>query len=1103
MPIQNARFLKCRSLTGMVLAAACLLPPAYGLAADSPPAAFTRLTPLPAPKIVGAAEEYPGGRYRAVHLLDGNDGTEYASHGKGAETFVEFDFGAPVAIAAFLHRDRNDIATVAESELTFLDAENRVLGVERAQHVNLRSGVTAAAFERATTARRLRWRPTKSALAGTPCLGGAEIAFYTPAEKEPLPRGVAVTPRPASVLEKRGTQLVQPLRFDVQYPYREPCEATLEIDGCEPRAVPLKFGRHEVNLVLPEVVEPRTVRTVLKVGGQIAVQSELRLEPVRRLTVYILPHSHVDIGYTELQNKIEQKQMSNLARAIELARATADYPEGARYKWNVEVLWAVDSYLRQASAEQRREFLEAVRSGQVGLQAMYGNELTGLCRPEELMQLFEFATRLGRECGVTVDNAMISDVPGYTWGIVSAMAQAGVKYFSIAPNCTDRIGHTRAAWENKPFYWIGPSGQDKVLCSLPYFGYALSHLTPPERKTPRMLELAEFLRAEDYPYEVVYIRWSGYGDNAVPDETLPDWVKEWNERYAWPRLIIATASEAFQEFERRYGDQLPQATGDWTPYWEDGAGSTSRETALNRASADRLVQADALFAMLAPERWPAEKFAEAWRNVLLYSEHTWGAHCSISRPDDPFTTDQWRVKQAFALDADRQSRELLAAAISVRPAVPPPVSALDVWNTTQWPRTDLVILPKDLALKGDTVCRSDGKLVPSQRLASGELAFLAQDVPPFGAQRFQIDAEEAKIQGSAMAEAACLSTSSLKVEMDAESGAIRSLRTTAVEAEFVDPQSAVAINDFRYVLGTDTQAAEKNGPVQIRVVDAGPLVATLRIESDAPGCVRLIREVRVIDGLDRVELVNHVDRKPVREKDAVHFGFGFHVPDGTVRMETPWAVVRPNQDQLTGACRNWFTVQRWADVSNADRGITWAPLDAPLMETGAMTANLLGSVPLDQWLTTAIESPTIYSWAQNNHWHTNYKADQPGVTTFRYYLRPHAGGYNGADAARFGIESTRPLIPIPAAETDPVPPPLLSVDSPGVIVETLKPSQDGRAYVLRLFDVSGQGGEAQFRWREPKPKAMWLSDLSERPGKPIAGSVQVPAFGAATVRVDR
>ena len=69
------------------------------------------------------------------------------------------------------------------------------------------------------------------------------------------------------------------------------------------------------------------------------------------------------------------------------------------------------------------------------------------------------------------------------------------------------------------------------------------------------------------------------------------------------------------------------------------------------------------------------------------------------------------------------------------------------------------------------------------------------------------------------------------------------------------------MNDYRYVLGTDAAGAKSNGRPKIDVLDAGPLVATLRITSDAPGCERLVREVRVVDGLDRVELANHVDRK--------------------------------------------------------------------------------------------------------------------------------------------------------------------------------------------------------------------------------------------------
>jgi alpha-mannosidase len=1086
-----------RRTTTAIGAAVVLLLMAGGAASQA--GSFRQLKRLPPPTITAHATEYPGGSFRAAFLLDGQNQTEFASHGKGAETFVEFDFGRPVLIAGFWHQDRNDVATIKGSELTFMDAAGAVLDKQRVAHVNQSGGVTAWPLARPVTAQRVRWQIVEPGTQHS-CLGGAEVAFFTAEAPEPLPRGVAITPAPSAILQRIDGRIVQPLRLTVDYPYAEPCDAVLEIEGVEPEKLRLSWGRHEVRVSMPELKERRTARHALRVGGERVVAGEWPLEPVRPLTLYLLPHSHVDIGYTEHQSEIEKKQVGNLARALELIRATANYPEGARYKWNVEVLWPVESFLRQATPERRREFFDAVRQGQIGLQAMYGNVLTGLCRPEELLQLFAYATRLGRECGGPVDNAMISDVPGYTWGVISAMAQAGVKYWSIGPNFRDRIGATRAAWEDKPFYWLGPSGKDKVLCALPYNGYALSHLTPPERKSARVMEFLDYLHEIKYPYDIVHWRWAGYGDNAVPDETLPDWVKAWNQQYASPRLAIATCAEFFREFEKRWGDRLPSAAGDWTPYWEDGAGSTSRETALNRASADRLVQAEALWAMLAPNRRPAAAFTDAWRNVLLYSEHTWGAYCSISKPDDPFTTSQWATKKAFADDADRQSRAVLSGALAERGAAPPRVAAIDVFNTTQWPRSDLALVPSGLELIGDQAVDADGRPAPTQRLATGELALWARDVPPFGAKRYRLLPGPAKPEGAAQASGHRLSTALLSVELDAATGAVKSLRRSGIEADFVDGKAAVAVNDFRYLLGVDPAQAKVNGPATIDVLEAGPLVASLRVTSDAPGCRKLVREVRVVDGMDRVELVNHVDRLAVREKDAVHFGFGFHVPSGQIRIETPWAVVRPNADQLPGACFNWYSVQRWVDISNTDRGVTWAPLDAPLMEIGAITANLLGPVPLSEWRTKALDSQTIYSWAQNNHWHTNYKADQPGVTTFRYVLRPHGGGYSGVEAARFGVETTRPLIAVPANPDQPVPASLLLLDPPDALIETLKASDDGRGFVVRLFGVSGRDSKVSLRWA--KPMRQWHSDLSEQPGQLVSGPVLVPAHGLVIVRAE-
>ena len=204
-----------------------------------------------------------------------------------------------------------------------------------------------------------------------------------------------------------------------------------------------------------------------------------------------------------------------------------------------------------------------------------------------------------------------------------------------------------------------------------------------------------------------------HGDNGSPDEKVAEVVRDWNARYASPRLIIATTAAAFREFERRYGDKLPEFSGDYTPYWEDGAASSARETALNRASAERLVQAETLWAMRNPGPFPAAAFQEAWRNVLLYSEHTWGAHNSISQPDLPFVRDQWKVKQAFALDADKQSRAVARAGAPEQDRRSPvPSRTLDVFNTSSWERTDLVTLSAEQSAAGDRVVDDKGKAVP-------------------------------------------------------------------------------------------------------------------------------------------------------------------------------------------------------------------------------------------------------------------------------------------------------------------------------------------------------------------------------------------------------
>jgi len=897
------------------------------------------------------------------------------------------------------------------------------------------------------------------------------------------------------LLEKDGA-LFQELRLKIRH-IGEPFETAINVTGIESVAVALEPGDQEVNVLVPAVDTERAVTVeVLGEGDRRSVR-EAVLGPVRKWEVYLLPHSHVDIGYTHLQTEVEQMQCGFIEQSIALARETATNPPGSRFKWNSEVLWAVESFLKQASPEKRDEFIEAVRKGWIGLDALYGNELTALCRPEELVALLAFARRVREDYDVPLDAAMISDVPGYTWGLAPVMAQSGVKYLSIGPNGGHRIGHTRSAWSDRPFYWVSPSGREKVLFFMAGTGYSTFHGRP-LRDGAQVLGYLKQLAQQQYPYDIVHMRYNIGGDNGPPDPDVIDVVKDWNSRYAYPKLILATTSEMFHAFEERYADAVPSVSGDFTPYWEDGAASSARETAVNRASAERLVQAATLCAMLDRDAYTVEDYWAAWREVVLYDEHTWGAHNSIGQPEVEFVKGQWAIKQAFALEGERRSLELLGRTLGVRDAHEGPATALDVFNTSSWPRTDLVVLAKERQLAGEAVVGVDGTAVPSQRLTSGELAFLARDVPAFGAARFQVGTAPAtsNLACKATVDGATLTNGLLTVAIDETTGAVSSVKRSGYEADFVDGTGGLGLNDYFYVAGRDPKEPQRNGAVTISTKDTGPLVASLLIESAAPGCRHLSREVRLVAEKDHVDVIDVIDKENVYEKEAVHLAFAFHVPAGVMRMDIPWGVVRPEADQLPGACKNYFTVQRWVDVSNQDVGVTWATLDAPLIEIGRITCDPVSV----GWLETIEPSTTLYSYVMNNYWETNYKASQDGPTVFRYAIRPH-GRYDPSAATRFGVERSQALIAAPVAHDAPPPPPLLNVEPPGVVVSALKPSEDGKARIVRLFGASGRPEKATLTWGTKRAPTMWLSDLSETRGPEIGETVDVPPYGMVTVRV--
>jgi alpha-mannosidase len=146
-------------------------------------------------------------------------------------------------------------------------------------------------------------------------------------------------------------------------------------------------------------------------------------------------------------------------------------------------------------------------------------------------------------------------------------------------------------------------------------------------------------------------------------------------------------------------------------------------------------------------------------------------------------------------------------------------------------------------------------------------------------------------------------------------------------------------------------------------------------------------------------------------------------------------------------------------------------------------------------------SPTIYSWVMNNHWHTNYRADQEGETVFRYAIRPH-NRYDQVAAARFGVESTEPLIAAPA--TGPAPSgSLVEISSGPIMITSLTPSSvDGKGLHLRLYNTAATAAQASLKWNAVTPKNISVSDLSGLPGGRAIGTLEMAPYEVLTLRAE-
>ena len=506
---------------------------------------------------------------------------------------------------------------------------------------------------------------------------------------------------------------------------------------------------------------------------------------------------------------------------------------------------------------------------------------------------------------------------------------------------------------------------------------------------------------------------------------------------------------------------------------------------MNRESAARLTRTGILWSMLSPESdYPARELAEAWKNVLLFSEHTWGASASGPDPYSQFTKDLWAGKKMYADSADVQSRRLCDEAMA---GITAGEGYVQVLNTNLWPRTDVVTVAADLT--GKRLLAPSGEPVAVQRLHDGGWIFLAEEEPALSSSVYRIVPAKTSAKAKKSLEAPVsmiggnvLDNGLVRVAVDPAKGTIRSLKAAGADYEYA---AGEGLNDYIYSgrIAADPRGIDR--VTRVEVLDDGPVAATLRIVSDAPGCNALWRDVTVYRGLGRVDIRNTVDKQDILEHESVRFVFPFNFAHPEITMDLAMSEMHPEREQLAGVNKHYYSLLNGMAVGDLEHAVCLTTLDAPFVELGTPSGEDYRLNPRHGygWWPSAQISPVVYSWVMNNTWRTNYKASQGGVASFRYSLQ--ISDPFDLKLKQRGAEREQPLIAVESGRPEPVGRLFRLEGRNRIAVSGIAPSADGTGYIVRLQNMGDQSVHSAFVWGRMKARRVSVCDYREQPLAPF------------------
>lgn len=786
-------------------------------------------------------------------------------------------------------------------------------------------------------------------------------------------------------------------------------------------------------------------------------------------------HTHIDVAWLWTVAQTREKVARSFSTVL---KYMDEYPE---YKF-MSSQPALYQFLKERYPETYEKIKERVKEGRWEPEGgMWVEADCNLTSGESLVRQFLYGKKFFKdEFGIDSRILWLPDVFGYSGALPQIMKKSGIKYFMT----------TKLAWNqiNKVPYdtmmWRGIDGSEIFTHLITTLGVGQSEadfFTTYNGMLHPDAILGGWHRYQNKDINNDILIAFGYGDGGGgPTREMLETSKRMEKGIRGiPKVRQEFAGNYFEELEERVEGNKSLPVWEGELYFEYHRGtytSMGRNKRSNRRCEQLLMDVELLEVLTGTSE--KEEMDKIWRTVLLNQFHDILPGSSIA--------EVYEVTKKEYAEIESRLAEMIAEKLNL--LMDGGQDKISVFNTLGFDRNDVVSLGDCHAA---ALTDESGKIYPVQETAQGAVAYIT-DIPAKGGKTLQlldtVKEEASRIQITENG----IETPFYRISID-ENGLFTSIYDKECDREvlkagekgnllrmYEDKPMHYDCWDIDMYYSEKYWDAEKADKIQW--TEEGPVRATLEIQRTISNSV-IKQEIHFYADSRRIDFSTWVDWKEHQHLLKVHFPVNIHSDEATFEVQFGNLKRKIHGNTSWDEARFESCGQKWMDISEGHYGVSL--LNDCKYGYSAKDSNIALTL-----IKSGIEP--------------NKTADQE-EHVFTYALYPHKEMWSAAGTVQEAYKLNQPAYAT-KGELKNTDKSFISTDKDNIIIETVKPAENGDGIIVRLYDCENGLTKATLTFAEGMLESVEECNLMEEKEADIEAcgnsfTVSVKPYEIKTYRV--